>query len=66
MTAKNLRRVEEIIDATSMNENIYNVDAKIIYSVMKSEGRSERFIRDFAMDRIERVSKDGRRIYSGL
>ena len=66
MTAKNLRRVEEIIETTSMNENIYNVDAKIIYSVMKSEGRSERFIRDFAMERIDRVSKDGRRIYSGL
>ncbi|MHA1908680.1 MAG: Lrp/AsnC family transcriptional regulator [Candidatus Thorarchaeota archaeon] len=66
MTARDLGRVEQVIDATSMNQNIYNVDAKIVYNVLKSEGRSEKFIRDFALDRIEGVPKNGRKRFSGF
>ena len=66
MTANNLGKVEEIIEHSRAIPTTSKVDAKIIYSVLKSEPRSEKFIRDYALDHIEGISKEPRKRYSGF
>ncbi|MFW9848919.1 MAG: winged helix-turn-helix transcriptional regulator [Candidatus Thorarchaeota archaeon] len=66
MTTKHLAQVEQIMESTQTYPNVYNVDAKIVYSVLKSEGRSEQFINDFAADQLRLITRNNRKRFSGL
>lgn len=66
MTASNMSRVEEIMDSMKAYHDMNNVEARLVFSSLRSDGRSERYLRDYAIEKLLTVGNKTRKRFSGL
>ena len=66
MIAKDMGKVEDIIDFAVSSDEIKNVETKMIFSSLKSDGRTERYLKDYAIERMQSIGEGMKKQFSGL